>query len=212
MIGKRASLSLAERGSAGKPFPSPYPDLTGQQGFRVRSPSPFRLTLFVSSRPRGEPSPYLTDPRFWQQRVEKLQGSTSSLLVVPRQDLSGPLAEVLEWRLRAHDGLRLRCLRALSPFHPKPQKAVIRVVSTPDLLIPDPSVLCEGWADVVLCLPQERRLEDRVLDLLRVYQLVASALHLDPGDIQLGPPPESPPPDDLLIARQLLAQGLLRSA
>jgi hypothetical protein len=149
----------------------------------------------------------LLDPRYWRERLAKMESVQRGLLLLPRADLSSPLIEVVEWRLRAHDGLRLWGLRGTSPFHPVPSGALIREVPTTEL--PEIAVdsVAEGRVDFVFQVPAGRRLEDRVLDLLRVYQ-VAVHSGVDPARIQLVPHSEEKHPDEFLIASGLVKRGL----
>lgn len=156
---------------------------------------------------RRAPSPFLLDPRYWRERLAKMETVQRGLLLLPRADLSTPLVDVVEWRLRAHDGLRLWGLRATSPFHPQAKGALVREVPTTEL--PEIAVesVAEGRVDFVFQVPAGRRLEDRVLDLLRVYQV---AIHsgVDPARIELVPHGEGKLADEFLIASGLVQQGL----
>ena len=89
---------------------------------------------------------------------------------MPRPDLSSPLVDVVEWRLRGHDNVRLAGLRGQSPFHPCPGGAWIRQVDPMGELEVSLDAISEGRVDFVFRVPPGRRLEDRVLDVLRVWQ------------------------------------------
>jgi hypothetical protein len=161
----------------------------------------------MSASSKRAPSPYLLDPRYWRSRLARLEAVHRGLLLIPRPDLCSPLIDVVEWRLRAHDGTRLWGLRASSPFHPMPKGARIREVATAELPEIDVPSVAEGRVDFCFQVPAGRRLEDRVLDLLRVYQV---AVHggLEPAAIRLVPEDRSHCPDEVLIAAGLLARGL----
>jgi hypothetical protein len=149
----------------------------------------------------------LLDPRYWRERLAKMESVQRGLLLLPRPDLSSPLMEVVEWRLRAHDGLRLWGLRGTSPFHPNPCGALIREVPTTELPEIAADAVAEGRVDFVFQVPAGRRLEDRVLDLLRVYQ-VAVHSGVDPCKVELAPHGAEKHPDEFLIATGLVKQGL----
>ena len=125
---------------------------------------------------------------------------------MPRPDLSSPLVEVVEWRLRAHDGERLSGLRGQSPFHPCPGGAWIRQVEPSGELEVSLDAISEGCVDFVFRVPLGRRLEDRVLDVLRVWQ---AALHgkVDPDTARMVPHPGREAPDEFMIAEKLLELG-----
>ena len=113
-------------------------------------------------------SRYLLEPTFWRPRLERLRSTRRSLIFTPRPDLSSLLVEVDEWRLRAHDGERLWGLRARSSFHPDPFGATVRLVTAPARPEIDVAVVAEGQVEWVLQVAPGRRLEDRVLDLVRL--------------------------------------------
>jgi hypothetical protein len=150
------------------------------------------------------PTPLLLEPDYWRRRVAEMEDLALGLLILPRPDIAQQGMEVVEWRLRAHDGLRLWGLRCQSSFHVCPTGARIRQVETcqrPDACF---DAVCEGRVDFVYQVPAGRKLEDRVLDVLRVLQLAASYSSLAPGAIAL-----EGDSDELMIAAQLVAQGLL---
>lgn len=153
------------------------------------------------------PTSLLLDPDYWRQRLSRLESVQRGLVLIPRADLSGPLADVVEWRLRAHDGTRLWGLRGASHFHPSPRGASIREVAPGILPEVDLAAIGEGLVDFVFQVPAGRRLEDRVLDLVRVYQM---ALHagLQPQEIVLVPGDAHHAPDEFLIAHALVEKGL----
>ena len=68
--------------------------------------------------------------------------------------------------------------------------------------------MCQGTVEFVLCLPADRRLEDRVLDVLRVCELAAADEKLDPRQVRLVTPASEREPDEFLIAARLLAEQL----
>lgn len=157
--------------------------------------------------PRRPASRYLLDPTFWKGRLERLGQVQRGLILTPRPDLSSPFCEVFEWRLRAHDGTRLWGLRASSPFHSPPRGATIREVPHGQLPSTDCAFVAEGMVDIVFQVPAGRRLEDRVLDLVRVYQMALES-GVQPTSISMVPPDPEHVPDEFLIAGGLRDRGL----
>ena len=131
------------------------------------------------------------------------------LLLLPREDLSTPVAEVVEWRLRTHDGLRLWGLRGRSPFFLDANGAWVRQVESCELPTIDPYAAESGLVDLVFQVPAGRRLEDRVLDVVRVAQMCVDHCDVDPEDIHLVPNSAAFEPDEFMIASHLFEQGLL---
>lgn len=161
----------------------------------------------MSASRRRAPSPLLLDPLYWRSKLEQLQRVQPCLALFPRPDLSTPGVEIVEWRLRAHDGVKLWGLRGWSTFHPDPKGACIREVSAAELPHIDSQCVAEGKVDFVLQTPAGRRLEDRVLDLVRVYQC---ALHAGIPALEIRLANCSAPdcPDEVLIASSLFASGI----
>jgi hypothetical protein len=129
------------------------------------------------------------------------------LLLVPRPDLTQPGLEVTELSLRAHDGERLRGVLARSTFAQDGVDVVLRLAPEGVELTPDWPLVEQGGADLVHVVPRgyrRRRLEDRVLDLLRLACAAASLPGIEASRIRiperLGPPPS----DELLIASRLM--------
>lgn len=161
----------------------------------------------MSEAPRRAPSPLLLDPSYWRSKLQQLHSTPPSLALFPRPDLSAPGVEVVEWRLKAHDGQRLWGLRAWSTFHPEPKGACIREVCAAELPTIDRELVAEGKVDFVLQVPAGRRLEDRVLDLVRVYQC-ALASGVPALEVRLAPASGSSCPDEILIAASLFESGI----
>lgn len=130
-----------------------------------------------------------------------------SYLLVPRPDLSSPLVDVVDWRLRAHDGAKIVGLRSCSPFHSVPRGASIRQVTPDAPLNPCIDTVTAGHADFAYLCQPDRRLEDRVLDALRVWQ-AAMNLGLAPEDVRFVHPGQRSAPDEFMIAQELLKKGL----
>jgi hypothetical protein len=161
----------------------------------------------MSASSRRAPSPYLLDAHYWRERLAKMESVQRGLLLLPRPDLSSVLVDAVEWRLKAHDGVRLWGLRATSPFHPAPKGACVREVPATELPEINLDFVAEGQVDFVFQIPPGRRLEDRVLDLVRVYQ-VAVHSGVEPAQIRLLPHVGEHAPDEFMIAIGLVRQGL----
>ena len=134
------------------------------------------------------------------------------LLILPRADLSNAFVDVVEWRMRAHDGTRLWGLRALSPFHPEPAGVCVREVSASELPTVRLETVTAGWAEVVLQVPAGRRLEDRVLDLLRVVQVSLTTCGVDVEAVRMeafvAGDDGNRPADEVVIADRLVRAGI----
>ncbi len=168
----------------------------------------FRLARFVPSQEQRAPSPFLLDPTYWRNRLAGLDLDRSGLLVLEREDLSSPLCTVEELRVRTHDGIRLWGLRGSSPFHPNARRARVHLVGAFERPVVSLDAVTEGCADFVFQVPAGRRLEDRVLDVLRLCQLIASNSELELEDIELAAPTDGPMPDEFMIARRLIENVL----
>ncbi|MCZ6598164.1 MAG: hypothetical protein O7B99_11030 [Planctomycetota bacterium] len=146
----------------------------------------------------------LLDPGYWRPRLEKLGTVPWRLLVFPRPDLSRPGVEVIELSMRAHDGVDLRCILARPAFSSAGDVVHLRVVEEFAFAEPDWNLIEEGRTDLVVTFPPQRRLEDRVLDVLRVTQAAASAETLDWERVDLSTHPGC---DELVLADLLRAKG-----
>jgi len=135
-----------------------------------------------------------------------MEGVSRGLLLMPREDLSSPLVEVLEWRIKAHDGSRLWGLKACSPFHPEPKGLCLREVGAHEPVEVDLDVITEGRVDMVFQVLPGRRLEDRVLDVIRALQ-VAHNWQVPAEAIELVTTQGHREPDEFMIAERLHRQG-----
>jgi hypothetical protein len=61
-----------------------------------------------------------------------------------------------------------------------------------------------GLVEYVLQFPAGRRLEDRVLDVVRICELAAAKEGIHPSEVRLSSDPDQPVPDEFLIATELL--------
>jgi hypothetical protein len=162
----------------------------------------------MPSSERRTPSRFLLEPDFWRERLAGMGSVSRGLLLFPRPDLASPVVDVVEWSLRAHDGIRLWGLKGQSSFYPEPKGVWLREFDSAD----QPEVwldpIYDGCIDFAMQVPPGRRLEDRVLDVLRVWQAAASTCHVDASKVRLAAGRASPESDAFLIASQLLKKGL----
>lgn len=154
--------------------------------------------------------PLLFEPRYWRSRLKEGTSVRLNLLLVPRPDLSGPSCEVQELRLRAHDGVRLWGLIGRCPLLLAEQPARIRCVSSCDHAQVDAACVEEGTVDLVLQGLPARRLEDRVMDVLRIWHAASQMDGIDPQRIRLEMPSRDDAPDEFLIVEELRAGGFFR--
>lgn len=156
----------------------------------------------MASERQGSLHPLLLERGYWANRLRELRLSRVSLVIIPRPELSSNGIEVDEFRVRAHDGVRLWGLRARSRFGTC--SARVRVVGPSDLPQIDRQAIERGEVEFVFQEPAGRRLEDRVLDVLRVCQ-VAVEVGNPAARVELVASGGGPAPDEFLIATQLLA-------
>ena len=150
--------------------------------------------------------PLLFEATWWRERLRAMDRVPRHLLVFPRAELSIPGGEALELWLRAHDGIRLRGILGRSLLAlPEPELRL-------ELLAPGESAELEwdeisrGRADLLFEPPPSRRLEDRVLDAVRICQASRAVTGVPSGPLRLvmqGPRAA----DELQIADRLLSQG-----
>ncbi len=152
--------------------------------------------------------PLLLERGYWRNRLQVLNLARPSVLLVPRPELSTAAIEVDEFRIRAHDGIRLFGLRAQCRQRSTPSVVKVRVVGPCELPHVDATALDGGTAEFVLQLPAGRRLEDRVLDVLRVCQLASSDAADGARRVRLVANDREQEPDEFLIASQLLAKDV----
>jgi len=153
----------------------------------------------------------LLDPGYWRPRIERLAERPRQLVIFPRPDLERPGIEVLELRLRAHDGERLSALLARSSFALNGESVRLRPcqeLSSGQLAWREVE---SGQTDLIFRYPGDpgtRRLEDRVLDVLRVIQAACSIESVDCGKIDFPDSSEHPvPPENDHLAVRGVATG-----
>ena len=147
--------------------------------------------------------PLLLERSYWRNRLQELKLARQSVLLIPRPDLSTALVEVNEFRLRAHDGLRLYGLRAQSRLTGRARPARVRIVGPSDLPAIESSAITAGECEYVFQEPAGRKLEDRVMDVLRICQLAAETGCDSRRGVRLSAEQGSEP-DEFLIAARLL--------
>lgn len=153
----------------------------------------------------------LMDPEFWRPRIERLAREPRQLAIFPRPDLSRPGIEVMELRLRAHDGARLTALLSRSAFAGEGMEVHLRACTGRQGKAPDFPAVEAGGTDLIFEYPAERRLEDRVLDVLRVVDAACSIEGIDCGSIAFTPS-DSCVQDEFAIVQFLRQRGWLKSA
>ena len=153
--------------------------------------------------------PLLFERSYWRNRLAELELARRSVLLIPRPELSSPFMEVDEFRIRAHDGLRLFGLRARCRIRGSSRVARVRIVGPSDLPEIDREAIENGETEFVFQEPAGRKLEDRVLDVLRICRLAAEGCahdhEPDSGRVHLAAD-EGCEPDEFLIASQLLSE------
>lgn len=151
----------------------------------------------------------LMDPEFWRSRLERLEKEPRQLAIFPRSDLSRPGIEVLELRVRAHDGARLTALLARSSFAETGLEVSLRACTGPGQPEPDLAAVESGGTDLLLRYPPDRRLEDRVMDVLRIVEAACSLESLDATRVHFHPS-DSCVQDEFAIVQFLRQEGWLK--
>jgi len=148
----------------------------------------------------------LLDPAYWRPRLERLGQAPRSLVVVPRPDLGRPGVEVVELRVRAHDGARLTGILGRPSFWAQGDVVHVRVADALSCTELDWHAIEEGESDLVFSFPPERSLEDRVLDVLRVAQSAAALESTSWQQVHLIPRRDAPK-DEQVLADLLRSKG-----
>ncbi len=176
-----------------------FRSLTVRIGLDYQMPAPTRAC---------SPHPLLLEPTYWRQRLSDPCLSPPSLLVVPRPDLSSSVVEVGEIRMRACDGTRLWGMMGRCTLANGDAPIRIRLLACDRPLEVDREAVKDGWVDFAVQEPAGRRLEDRVLDVMRAVETVRRLPGVDPSAISLIHEGDDPVPDEFLIAERLLEVGL----
>jgi hypothetical protein len=149
------------------------------------------------------------DPEYWRARIERLQKEPRRLAIFPREDLSRPGVEVIELRLRAHDGERLTALLARSAFAGTGVEVRVRACPNQQEGELDLSAVETGETDLVFRYPPERRLEDRVLDVLRIVDAACSVGQIQCNQVRFRRS-DACVQDEFAIAEFLRQEGWIR--
>lgn len=159
----------------------------------------------MPSRRRHPPHPLLLLQEYWRNRLQTLKLARPSALYTPRQDLSTRAVKVEEFRVRAFDGLRLHGLcgrRSMAIGNCQVRLRVVPFDRSPEI---DLSAVRSGVHEYVLQSADARKLEDRVLDVLRACELAAGKEGIRTHEVQLFTPDTESEPDEFLIAARLIA-------
>jgi len=152
--------------------------------------------------------PLLLDPEYWRHRLEEQRAVRPFLLITPRDDLSTAGCEVQEIRFQSHDGVRLWGLMGCCPLFRNQQPAALRFVGPCERPVIDQAQVQAGRTEFVVQTPAGRRLEDRVLDAVRLCQIAAGFESVDPTQVSFERTPDEGVPDHVRIAEELRAGGL----
>jgi hypothetical protein len=161
-------------------------------------------------RPSHDLHPFLLEPKFWRERLQKGNDRPRSLVLVPRPDISSSMVEVEEFRFRSHDGTRLWGLLGRCALNRDCEPACLQLVGGCKPPAIDRPVVEGGVCEFVLQELPGRRLEDRVLDVIQLFRLVRSFQGVDSARVRLHVPETGRAPDELRIADQLQLAGLAR--
>lgn len=148
--------------------------------------------------------PLLLEPSYWHKRLSQLASGPTSMMSSPRKDLSGGVRRVEEFRLRAHDGQIIWGLISFPTLFPGTRPCCIRAAGPADPLELDPESAEQGLIEVLYQAPAGRRLEDRVLDLLRVREQAKNEPNVRADATSIRSCLAKHPVDEVLIATQLL--------
>jgi len=173
-------------------------------------PQPLRARRVIVRLERAMVSPgghqFLLDPSFWRPRLEHLLEVPRYLVQKSRADLARPGIEVLELGLKAHDGEALAALLARSAFHRQGRSIRVRLCHDLGTCAIDWRSVEKGATDVVFRHPPDRRLEDRVLDVIRLIEAAASIEQVGLDSVRLCSGLE-PLPDEFVLANLLRDRG-----
>ncbi|MFT5290035.1 MAG: hypothetical protein ACI8QC_002028 [Planctomycetota bacterium] len=149
--------------------------------------------------------PLLLDPSYWRNRLQDLGLEKNGMTAHHRPDLSGHGREVVEFHMETPDGANIWGLFARPSWVQGPRPARIRSVGPAELPSLDPGAVEDGIAELVYQGPAGRRLEDRVLDTLRVCSIATRSEGVDSDHILFETKSECcTPADEVLIAERLL--------
>jgi hypothetical protein len=145
----------------------------------------------------------LLDPNYWRGRLEEQRLVPHFLLCLPRPDLSSPGCQVEEIRFRAHDSVRLWGLVGRCPLTVESQAMRMRVVGACERPTISRAQVEGGAVEIVLQIPADRRLESRVMDVLRTCDMAQELAPDSHQEIVFAPAEGQPLPYELHIASRL---------
>lgn len=155
-------------------------------------------------RVRTSIHPLLLEPTYWRNRLQELGLEPTGIAVHERVDLSGRGRNVIEFRLETPEGTTIWGLIAQPAWAVGPRPARIRSVGPTELPRLDPEAVEQGLAEIVYQEPAGRRLEDRVLDALRIRRIATRSAGVDSQQVAFQVPPDRRSSDAVLIAERLL--------
>jgi len=147
--------------------------------------------------------PLLLEPTYWRSRLGELGEQRPSLLLTPRPELCGGGRDVVEFRIRTHDGEALWGLLARPTLRAGPWPARIRSVGPAALLTVNHRWVEDGGAEFVFQQAAGRKLEDRVLDVVHVSRMAFHTEGIDRFRVTYPPPCRGLDLDEFRIAEQL---------
>lgn len=148
----------------------------------------------------------LLDPGFWRPRLQRLAEEPRQLVQIPRPDLARPGIEVLEVRLKAHDGADLKGLLARSAYQRTGDQVHLRLCGNLETSALDWRAVRAGTTDLVFHYPPERRLQDRVLDVVRLADAACALESVDCSRVEFHVGHQLTP-DEFVIAELFRRQG-----
>ncbi len=154
----------------------------------------------------------LLDPEYWRPRLAELKAAPRHLLVFPRPDLGRPGCDVEELRLKAHDGTALLALLGRPGFQIQGECLRVRLTSCLETQPLDWAAIEDGTPEVLFQRPDARRLEDRVLDVVRVARAASQMVQVECAQLEFEARPQAGDsclPDEVTIARLFQNKGWL---
>ncbi len=153
--------------------------------------------------------PLLLEPDYWRVRLQAQQATRPFLLITPRPDLSSAGCEIQEIRFRASDGHRLWGMMGRCPILNGLQPASISLRKSSQPLKIDKELVQAGTIQFLVQLHAGRRLEDRVMDALRVAEVAAAMQYVDRSQVQFALAGSAYAPDEIRIAEGLRSGGFV---
>lgn len=155
---------------------------------------------------KGALCPLLLDPGYWGERLREEAAVPLRPLVLHRESPTVSGDETFEILVNGLDGLRLRAVLVRHPERQCPGVSSVRLHIGPIQEGQEsPPEGCE--ADLYFDPPQHKRLEERVLDTLRVLKAARAVEGLAVSKAEAVPEGPEAPPDEFLIAQGLLERG-----